>query len=60
MIDTLDRIGIPKDYAKKKYLSQIDWAEVEKYKVEEDIDKGVGTEKEEEAGFGGGMGTPTF
>ena len=55
MIDTMDRIGIPKEYAKKKYLSQIDWSEIEKYKVDEDIDKGMGTEKEEEQpGFGGG------
>jgi len=55
MIDTMDRIGIPKEYAKKKYLSQIDWSEIEKYKVDEDIDKGMGTEKEEETpGFGGG------
>lgn len=55
MIDTMERIGIPKEYAKRKYLSQIDWAEVAKYKTEEDIETGLGTEKEEEEpGFGGG------
>jgi len=55
MIDTLERIGIPKEYAKRKYLSQIDWSDVAKYQTEEDIEKGLGTEKEEEeTGFGGG------
>jgi hypothetical protein len=55
MIDTLERIGIPKEYAKRKYLSQIDWSDVAKYQTEEDIEKGLGTEKEEEEpGFGGG------
>jgi hypothetical protein len=55
MIDTMERIGIPKEYAKRKYLSQIDWTEVAKYKTEEDIEKGMGTEtEEEEPGFGGG------
>lgn len=55
MIDTLERIGIPKEYAKRKYLSQIDWSEVAKYQTEEEIEKGMGTDKkEEEPGFGGG------
>jgi len=75
MIDTLDRIGIPKEYAKKKYLPQIDWGDVEAYEVGEKIDKNLGTEEQspETGGFGGlgglggGMaplppvgGTPTF
>jgi len=63
LIETLERIGVPKEYSKKKYLTDIDWADVDRYKIEEKIDKELGTEKpEEEAGVGmGGMGAmPTF
>jgi len=64
LVETLDRIGIPKEYSKKKYLSQIDWEEVKKFEVDHKIDKTLDPEKkaEDEGGFGGGMmggGMPT-
>lgn len=63
LIETLERIGVPKEYSKKKYLTDIDWAEVDKYKTEEKIDKELGTEKPEEEempGIGGMGGMPTY
>jgi hypothetical protein len=59
LVETLDRIGIPKEYAKVKYLSQIDWKEVEKYEMDEKIEKTLDPEKKKEAEggeFGGGFG----
>lgn len=60
LIENLERIGIPKEYTKKKYLSQIDWEEVKKYGVDEKLDKELDPSKksEEEGGLGGmgGMG----
>lgn len=53
LIDNLERIGIPKEYAKKKYIHGIDWAEVEKYKIESAIDEKLGTDKEDDAAAGG-------
>ena len=53
LIETLERIGIPKEYSKKKYLTQIDWDDVKKYEIEANLDKDLGTEKEEEPGMGG-------
>jgi len=59
LIESLERIGVPKEYSKKKYLEDIDWAEVENYQIGEDIEKKLGTEpKEEEDEFGmGNMGS---
>jgi len=56
LVETLERIGIPKEYSRKKYLTNIDWEELEKYDVEGKIDKKLGTEKDDEGGFGGGGG----
>jgi len=53
LIENLERIGIPKEYTKKKYLSQIDWEEVKKYDIDEKIDKVSGTGEEEDDGMGG-------
>lgn len=53
LIQTLEGIGVPKDWAKKKFLTSIDWKEVEKYEIESKIDKSLGTEKDEESGMGG-------
>lgn len=67
LIENLERIGIPKEYSKRKYLSQIDWEEVKKYDIDEKMDKALGQSEEEggmggmggmggsEGGFGGGM-----
>lgn len=58
LVENLERIGIPKGYSTKKYLSQIDWEEVKKYEIDEKIDKTLDPSKEEDDGMGGmgGMG----
>jgi len=58
LVENLERIGIPKEYSKKKYLSQIDWEEVKKYEIEDKIDKTLDPKKRtsDEMGMGGGLG----
>jgi len=56
LIENLERVGIPKEYTKKKYLSQIDWEEVKKYEIDQEIDKKLGTGDDEEDDMAGGMG----
>ena len=56
LIESLERIGIPKEYTKRKYLSQIDWEEVKKYDIDEKIDKNLDPSKKEDDMMGGGMG----
>jgi len=57
LIENLERIGIPKEYSKKRYLPQIDWGDVEKYEVDTKIDEIIDPEKkEDEMGGLGGMG----
>lgn len=57
LIETLERIGIPKEYSKKRYLTSIDWEEVDKYKIDEDLDKALNIkDKEYGEGSGSGMG----
>ena len=53
LVRTLEEVGIPKEYSKKKYLHGIDWDELENYEIDDTIDKKVGTKKEEEGGMGG-------
>lgn len=63
LVETLERIGIPREYSKKKYLSQVDWEEVKKYEISSKIEKELDPEKKkEEEGMGGmaGMGTTGF
>jgi len=55
LIETLERVGIPKEYTKKKYLSNIDWEDLKNYEVGEKIEKELGTDKEEDP-MGGNMG----
>jgi len=45
LVENLERIGIPKDYSKKKYLSQIDWEEVKKYEIQQKIEKTLDPKK---------------
>ena len=56
LVETLERIGIPKSWSMKRYLTNVAWAEVDKYKTDEKIDKELGTDGGEEGGggFGGG------
>ncbi len=57
LVESLERIGVPKEYSKKKFMTNIDWSEVENYGIEEDIEKKLGTEKkDDEAGGMGDMG----
>jgi len=60
LIETLERVGIPREYTKKKYLSNIDWEDLKNYEVGEKIEKELGTTKDdadEMGGMGGsGMG----
>ncbi len=55
LIRTLDEIGIPKEWARKQYLTGIDWSDLENYETDEKIDKNLGTKDEEEPGMGGGF-----
>ncbi len=58
LIESLERVGIPKEYTKRKYLSQIDWEEVKKYDIDEKIEKNLDPSKkdDDEMGGMGGMG----
>jgi len=57
LVETLERVGIPREYSKKRYLSQIDWQEVKKYEIDDKIEKELDpTKKKEEEGMGGGIG----
>jgi hypothetical protein len=57
LVETLERIGIPKEYARKKYLPNIDWEEVKKYKIDSEIETSLDPKKaQEEEMAGGGMG----
>jgi len=68
LIQSLEGIGIPKTFSRKKYLPNIDWAEVSKHETDETIDKTLDpSKKQEDEGFGGGLGgggfgggTPSF
>ena len=59
LVETLDRIGIPKEWAKRRYLTQVDWDEIKKYEIGEKIEKDLDpAKKKEDEGMGGmsGMG----
>lgn len=56
LIETLERVGIPREYTKKKYLSNIDWEDLKNYEVNEKIETALGTDKEEDPNaLSGGM-----
>jgi len=56
LIETLERVGIPKEYTKKKYLSNIDWEDLKNYEVGEKIETELGTTKDDQTdAMGGGM-----
>jgi hypothetical protein len=57
LVEALERIGIPREYSKKKYLSQIDWDEVKKFEISQKLDKALDPAKQDESGlFGGSYG----
>lgn len=53
LIENLERIGIPKEYSKKKYLSNFDWDTINAYSVDQKVEKALEPSKEEEEPFGG-------
>jgi hypothetical protein len=57
LIESLERLGVPKEYSKKKYLSNFDWDDVKKYEIDEKVEKAVDpTKNEDEMGGMGGIG----
>ena len=56
LIDGLERVGIPKEYSRKKYLPQIDWDEVSRYETDVKIDQTLDPSKKEDEMDMGGMG----
>ena len=54
LVRSLEDIGIPKEWAKKQYLQNIDWFDLENFETKEKIDKATGEEKEEDTMGGGG------
>jgi hypothetical protein len=70
LIKTLEEIGIPRQWSKKKYLSGVDWKEIDNFMTDQKIDKEIKVgEEPTEVGMGGlglggiggvGPGTPTM
>jgi len=57
LIESLERIGIPKEYAKRRYLPQFDWEQIKKYEIDDKVDKALDPSKtEDEFGMGGMAG----
>jgi hypothetical protein len=54
LVEALERIGIPREYSKKKYLSQIDWDEVKKFEISQKIEKTLDPAQQDQAGLMGG------
>lgn len=60
LVETLERLGVPKKYTIKRYLSGIDWDDLKNYEVDETIEKKLGTKTDEEDAMGGGGGMQGF
>jgi hypothetical protein len=43
LVETLERIGVPREWSKKKFLTSIDWVEVEKHMTNQKIDQELKT-----------------
>jgi len=48
MVRSLEDIGVPLEYSRRKYISQVDWDDVEKYKSASKLDKLTGEQGDEE------------
>ena len=59
LIESLERIGVPKEFSKKKYLTTFDWDSVKKYEIDTNVEKALDPTKkdEDEMGGMGGMGS---
>jgi hypothetical protein len=69
LIKTLEEIGIPREWSKKKYLSGVDWKEIDNFMTDQKINKEIKSGPEQTdlgmGGIGGGIGgigpgTPTM
>jgi len=63
LIESLERIGIPKEYSKKKYLSNFNWEEIKKYEIDDKVEKTLDPTKKDDDGMdmsGGGFGGGSF
>ena len=63
LVESLERIGVPKEYSRKKYLTDIDWADLKHYETDETIDKKIGAaqnDQDQMGGMGMGGGMPTY
>jgi hypothetical protein len=60
LIESLERVGIPKEYSKKKYLSNFDWEEIKKYDIDEKVEQTLDPTKKEDDGMGGMGGAGGF
>ena len=57
LVESLERIGVPKEYAKRRYLPQFDWEEIKKYEIDDKVEKALDpTKSEDEFGMGGMAG----
>lgn len=57
LVETLERIGVPREWSKKKYLSSIDWVEVEQHEVDQKLEKELKTLADTELNSLAAMGT---
>lgn len=64
LIENLERLGIPKEYTKKKYLPDMDWEDIENYLTSDKTEKKLGLKRDEYdvnpmmGGMGMGAGMP--
>jgi hypothetical protein len=69
LIQSLEAVGVPREYSKKRYLSHIDWEEVKKHNIDQKIDTTLDPAKAAQdqmggmgglgmGGMGGGLGMP--
>jgi hypothetical protein len=59
LIRSLEEVGVPREYSKRKYLTNIDWKEVEKYELDQKIDKNLDPDvaaQDQAGGMGMGIG----
>ena len=56
LIESLERIGVPKEYSKKKYLTTFDWDDVQKYEIDDNVEKALDPTKKDEEDMAGGFG----
>jgi len=56
LVQTLEGIGVPKEWSKKKYLTSIDWDEVKKFEIDDKIEKSLGNTPPDGMEGVGGMG----